>query len=109
MPTWENLNDFLVTETAGGFAVPAVLSFDDWSKPARTINGIFDELYIDATLGEYHADTGEPRFTCKMVDVADVRRGDYLTISGKRYSIMSAPQGDGTGLAILRLEIDGSN
>lgn len=104
MPSWENLDDFLVPETAGGFAVPAVLSFQDTQKASRTITGIFDALYIDAQLGEYHADADEPRFTCKMSDVHDARRGDYLAVGGVTYNIMSGPQGDGTGLAILRLE-----
>lgn len=104
MPSWENLDDFLVAETAGGFAVPAVLSFSDTEKESRTISGIFDALYVDAQLGEYHADTDEPRFTCKMSDVHDAKRGDYLTVDGKTYNIMSKPQGDGTGMAVLRLE-----
>ena len=105
MPSWENLNDFLQPETAGGFAVPAVLSFQG-STVQRQISGIFDDPYFDAQLGEYVADASAPRFTCRMVDVADARRGDYLTVNGKTYSIMSAPQGDGTGIAVLRLEID---
>jgi len=41
-----------------------------------------------------------------MVDVSDARRGDYLELGGKSYSIMAAPQGDGTGMVVLRLEID---
>jgi len=50
MPSWEKLTDFFQPETAGGFAVPAVLSFKV-SSEGRTISGIFDDPYCDAQLG----------------------------------------------------------
>lgn len=105
MPSWERLDDFFQPETAGGFGLPAVLRYDV-SGDEKTIIGIFDDPYLDTQLGEYIADTSAPRFTCKEIDVLDVRRGDYLIHGGKTYNIMAVPQGDGTGLAILRLEID---
>lgn len=101
-PSWENLDEFLQDETAGGFAVPAVINVQ--GVGTRTVTGIFDDPYLNAQLGEYEADTSAPRFTCKLSDVAGVGRGDYLTLDGTTYNIMTDPQSDGAGMAILRLE-----
>lgn len=124
-PSWENLDDFLQLDTAGGFAVTAILTKVATSSPGsgwtaqalpegweegdpvtytRSLAGIFDDPYLNADLGEYEADTSAPRFTCKESDVAGVRRGDYLTLDGKTYNIMSDPQSDGAGMSILRME-----
>ncbi|AWM87370.1 hypothetical protein [Microvirga sp. 17 mud 1-3] len=109
-PSWENLDDFLQDETAGGFAVPAVITLQ--GAGTRTVWGIFDDPYLNADLGEYEADTSAPRFTCKEADVDGVGRGDYwqrldaITRQpvGPVYSIMTDPQSDGAGMAILRME-----
>lgn len=109
-PSWENLDDFLQDETAGGFAVPAVITLQ--GAGTRNVWGIFDDPYLNAELGEYEADTSAPRFTCKEIDVVDVGRGDYwqrldsktMQPIGTLYSIMTEPQSDGAGVAILRME-----
>ena len=99
-PDWENLDDFFSTDE---FAVDAMLYPAD--GPARPLKGIFDHPYQAADLGEYHADTHAPRFTCKTLDVESVCRGDGLVVAGIRYDIMSAPEDDGTGVSALRLEV----
>ena len=110
-PSWENLDEFLQPETAGGFAVPAVITLQCHNKK-RTVWGIFDDPYLNAELGEYEADTSAPRFTCKEVDVVGVARGDYwqrldsttMQPIGDVFNIMTDPQSDGAGVAILRME-----
>lgn len=103
-PSWENLDEFLQDETAGGFAIPAVFHLQGVPVP-RVVVGIFDDPYLNPQLGEYEVDTSEPRFTCKETDVADVERGDWVQLpDGKLYDIMTGPQSDGVGMAIVRLE-----
>ena len=97
-PSWENLDDFL---SPADFATPVVVHLHGGTT--RPVNGIYDEPYLNAELGEYDMDTIRPRFTCKMADVADVKRGDRLAINGKMLDILSAPQADGTGMAVLDL------
>ncbi len=101
-PSWENLDDFFDLDSSGGFAVSAVI--DIQGVGARTVNGIFDDPYLNADLGEYDTDTSAPRFTCKEIDVQGVGRGDYLTVNGTKYNIMTEPQSDGAGVAIIRME-----
>lgn len=124
-PAWENLDDFLQLDTKGGFAVKATITRittkppgagwtaqekpDDWEDGdpvtyTRDLVGIFDDPYLNADLGEYDVDTSAPRFTCKETDVGGVRRGDYLVLDGTMYNIMTDPQSDGAGMAILRME-----
>lgn len=110
-PSWENLDDFLADDAAGGFAVPAAIYLYGVAQP-RIVTGIYDDPYLNAQLGEYEADTSEPRFTCKETDVVGVKRGDYWQQLdsrtrqpvGPRLNIMTEPQSDGTGMAILRME-----
>lgn len=100
-PSWENLDDFLQLDTAGGFARPANIALADGSTV--TVNGIFDDPYLNAALGKYEHDTSDPRFTCAAAPVANVRRGDELTLDGKTYDVLTAPHYDGTGLATIKL------
>ncbi|KXZ66790.1 MAG: hypothetical protein E7D55_02500 [Acinetobacter junii] len=103
MPSWENLDVFLQLDAVGGFATTATLQFADGSE--RAINGIFDEPYLNAQLGEYEVDDAQPRFTCKAVDAVGVKRQDYLLFAdGRKYFVMTYPQQDGTGLVVLKLE-----
>lgn len=101
-PAWENLDVFLQTDTAGGFAVTATVRYADGRQKA--LIGIFDEPYLDAELGEYRMDDAQPRFLCKSADVVDVKRGDVLMIDRRQFFVMSYPQQDGTGMSILALE-----
>lgn len=102
-PSWESLDDFLQPDTAGGFASTATITLQVTDE-TRTVVGIFDDPYLNADLGEYEADTSAPRFTCKEADVAGVDRGDTLTLDGRVYDIMTAPQSDGAGMACIRME-----
>lgn len=100
-PSWENLDDFLQLDSNGGFATPAVIQFQDGGT--RTISVIFDDPYLNAQLGEYEADTSEPRISGKETDLAGVRRGDVVTVAGETFDVMTSPQADGTGWALVTM------
>lgn len=100
-PSWENLDDFLQTDDDGGFAQPAVIQFQ--AGGTRTIQVIFDDPYLNAQLGEYEADTSEPRISGKETDMAGVRRGDVVTVAGEVFDVMTSPQADGTGWALVTM------
>lgn len=110
-PSWENLDDFLQPESGGDFAILAAISLAGTSE-VRQVWGIFDDPYLNAQLGEYEADTSAPRFTCKETDVAGVGRGDtWQQLDAKTRApigpvldIMTDPQSDGAGMAIVRME-----
>lgn len=100
-PSWENLDVFLQLDTDGGFAASANVVLQDGSTV--TIVGIFDDQYLNAQAGEYEHDTSDPRFLCKSSDAMCIRRGDELSIDGDTYDILTAPQHDGTGMAVIKL------
>lgn len=110
-PSWENLDDFLQPDADGGFACTAIITLQVTGE-TRTVVGIFDDPYLNADIGEYEADTSAPRFTCKESDVAGVDRGDTWQEAdpktrapvGPVYDIMTMPQSDGAGMAIVRME-----
>ena len=108
--SWENLDSFLVPEHQGGFAIASKIT--DKLGGERIVWGIFDDPYLNAQLGEYEVDTSSPRFTCKESDVFGIDRGDYwqrlnsitLAPEGEPLNIMSSPQSDGNGMAIIVME-----
>jgi hypothetical protein len=100
-PSWENLDDFLATDADGGFATVATVTLLD--DTTRDITGIFDDPYLNAQLGEYDADSNDPRFMCKEADTAGIDRGCTMTIGGKVYDVLRGPQADGTGMATIKL------
>ena len=108
-PSWENLDDFLQTDDDGGFANTAVIHFKTGGN--RPVKAIYDDPYMDATLGEYVADTSQPRLNGKEVDFAGVTRGDTVTITtgppgnttSETFDILTNPQADGTGWAVITL------
>lgn len=101
-PTWEDLDEFLDVDE---FATPATVHRQDGA--ILSVVGIYDDPYLNAELGEYDMDTSRPRFTCKEVDVPGVTRGDTITIGGVTMDILTAPQSDGTGVALLDLAPQG--
>lgn len=100
-PAWDDLNDFLSSDD---FA--AIVTVELANGTTRTFKGIFDDPYFNAQLGEYEADTSRPRITCKMADVAGVKRGDTVTFNGQAYNVLTSPHGDGTGMAVLEIAIE---
>ena len=105
-PSWENLDVFLQTDAVGGFAITATIQLADGSDD-KLVTGIFDEPYLNAQLGEYEVDDAQPRFTCKSSDVKGVARGDDLLLpDGRKFHVMTYPQQDGTGMSILKLEVN---
>ncbi|WP_417842023.1 head-tail joining protein [Terasakiella sp.] len=102
-PSWDDLDVFLSPDD---FGVQAVLTPQDGGT-TREVTVIYDEPYFNPQLGEYEADRTEPRANGKEADFVGVKRGDTLTISstGKVLDILTAPQPDGTGWAVLVLAV----
>lgn len=100
-PSWENLDDFLQADDDGGFANTAVIHFQ--TGGSRTVKAIFDDPYMSAEIGEYVADTSQPRLNGKEVDFAGVTRGDTVTVTGETFDILTNPQADGTGWAMFTM------
>lgn len=105
-PAWEDLSVFLQTQDfADTAAIQRQAPIGGGDVPeVDHVDGIFDDPYMDAQTGEYQMDTREPRFWCQESHVAGVRRGDTAVIDGRTFDIMSEPQSDGTGMAMLKLE-----
>lgn len=99
-PEWEDLDDFLDEEE---FAVAVIVMREDGTE--LSFSGIFEDQYLDAQLGEYRMDTERPRVWCKQVDVPGVQRGDTCTVAGTTYDVLTEPQPDGTGMAMLDLAV----
>lgn len=99
-PSWENVDDFFDLED---FAVGATIA-PHGGGSTYTVPGLFDDPYLNAALSDaLDRDDIRPRFTCSFAEVASVTRFDTLTVEGKTYDILSAPHGDGTGIAVLEL------
>ena len=104
MPSWENLDVFFQGDAVGGFGIKATVSIRSTGED-RIITGIFDEPYLNAQLGEYEVDDGQPRFTCPASVAKDIRARDYLKLQdGREFYVMGYPMQDGTGLCVLKLE-----
>lgn len=97
-PAWENLDVFLQQDE---FASAVTITLQGGGS--RVVTGIFDDPFLDAQLGEYVLETTRPRVTCAASDLAGVRRGDVATIGDDTFDVVSGPQSDGTGMAILEL------
>lgn len=95
-PAWDDLDAFLQVDD---FALEAMVT--PRGGVSRQIRGVFDEPYFNAQLGEYEVDATQPRLTCKAADVADLAEQDQVQIGGKTYYLLTAPQDDGTGFAVL--------
>ncbi|MEQ3671373.1 head-tail joining protein [Pseudophaeobacter sp.] len=97
-PSWDNLDAFLQPDD---FA--RTVNVTPQGGVSRDIKGIFDEPYFNTQIGEYEADAFMPRVTCKASDVADLRAKDAVQVGGKTYYLLTGPQPDGTGMAVLSL------
>ena len=95
-PSWENLDIFIQTDD---FAITATVTLADGE--VREVAGIFDDAFMNAQLGEYDLDTTQPRLTIKEVDAAGIDRGDTVVIGTDTFDVLTGPQGDGTGMAVI--------
>jgi len=93
----------------GDFSQESDITFewegDDDEPLSKSLRGIFDNAFVDSTLGETVLDTTSPRITCKHSDAVDVPREAVTTIGGVVYSVTQI-QPDGTGFAIIMLAIE---
>lgn len=84
------------------FAVQVTLLFANGKR--RTVNAIFDDPYFNTDIGEYVLDTTEPRITAASKDIADLHwRADLVQIKGETFNVVTEPQHDGTGVAVVKL------
>lgn len=99
-PAWDNLDEFLDVDD---FAVTATITLR--SGQTRPVAGIYEGPYVKARVGDdIEQDTTRPTFTCKAADVIGVQRGDGITIPGEGpFGILTTPQPDGTGMAVLEI------
>ncbi len=97
-PAWDNLDAFLQSDD---FAEKVIVTLQ--GGVSREISAIFDEPYFNTQIGEYEADASMPRLTCKASDVADMEAKDSVQIGGRTYYLLTGPQPDGTGMAVLSL------
>ena len=100
MPFVEDLDQFLRVDE---FAHACELRLEGGT--IRAVQGIFDEPFLDAEMGEYRLDDAAPRLLGKASDFAGATRFDTIVIAGREFDIMEAPQIDGTGMATLRLAV----
>jgi len=69
-----------------------------------TINGIFDNEFVQVEVAEVPYDSVEPVFYCQTADLpTGYTVGDRLTVNAVYYTIREF-QPDGTGVSKLRLE-----
>lgn len=97
-PEWEDLSPFFEPTEFGTIA-----AISRGAETVAEVFGIFDDPNEVAALGEYELDHPSPRFVCPEDAVADVRKGDVVTIEGKKFDLMQEPDLDGTGIATLIL------
>lgn len=98
-PAWDDLDAFVDT---GDFAVSATVTLRNGST--RTVPGIYDGPYRNAALTDVEQDTTAPTFTAKASDLVGIGRKDGITIPGAgAFGILTEPQPDGTGMAVLEL------
>lgn len=67
------------------------------------IQGIYDENYVDISLGEVPIESSSPAFIARASDVPGVAHGASLIISGATFKVVNV-QPDGSGLLLLILE-----
>lgn len=100
LAAWEDLDAFLDPDF--GFAVDAQITPS--TGPARLARVIFDEAGVDAALGgQFTRDDTTPAISGKESDLKGLVRGDQITVAGRIFDVMSAPEPDGTGWATVRL------
>jgi hypothetical protein len=109
-PAWEDLGEFF---QVADFAVQAQLRPGGNGTP-RQVVGILDDPIDPAAAGgmisgrrraEFEVDVPRPTFRAKLADVADVRRGDTLTIAGVIWDVLASPRSDGAGVATIDLAV----
>ncbi|WP_456267655.1 hypothetical protein M1D97_10335 [Kushneria sp. AK178] len=99
-PDWEDLDVFFDEVE---FACRVTVQRADGVE--LSLSGIFEDAYYDAQLGEYAMDSTRPRVWCKLSDVPGVERFDTCRVNGTPYDVMTKPQGDGSGMAMLDLAV----
>lgn len=103
-PEWEDLDVFFQEDD---FATAAVIHLA--SGQNRPVTGIFDDPSMTAKLGGYQRDDNNIMLTVKETDAIGVRQRDTVTVKHRAgditYDVMKTPEADGTGLAVIVMDI----
>lgn len=80
---------------------------DEFGDPATwngtTVNGIFDNEFELAELGDISVEGTAPAFQCPSAKVVGIAQGNPFTVKGGNYKVVRE-QPDGTGWSIVILE-----
>lgn len=66
----------------------------------RKIIAIYDDAFMDQTLGETVMDTTQKRFTAREADAVGLRREDTITHGTQEFTVIQI-QPDGTGFVTI--------
>ncbi|HDK41519.1 MAG TPA: hypothetical protein ENG93_02540 [Nitrospirae bacterium] len=72
---------------------------------STSVNGIFDNDYEAADLGEGAVEASVPTFLYKSSDISNVQQGMTLVVNGTTYKVREI-RPDGTGMTLLVLSED---
>ena len=97
-PAWDNIAAFFDPRD---FGTAALIQFA--AGGTRQVNGIFDDPYVGAEIGDHVQDTNNPTLTISEADAAGVKRYDTVTIGGVKYDVLTKPKADGTGMMTVAL------
>ena len=96
-PFAEDLTPFF---DPAGLGVAA--SFIPAGGSAKTVNGVFEDEYVDIDSGGVGIDGSGPKFICAAADVPGVKQGDALIVNAVSYTVADV-QPDGSGIVELIL------
>jgi len=96
-PFAEDLTPFF---DPAGLGVAA--SYTPAGGAAKTINGVFEDEYVEINSGDVGVEGSGPKFICAAADVSGVKQGDALVINSVSYTV-SEVQPDGAGVVELVL------
>ena len=83
-----------------------VASITPIAGTARNINVIYDNEYTATRIiDDIQVENREPQIMCKTSDVTDITNGAAVTVAGKSYKVLGAPQPDGTGISTIILTL----
>lgn len=70
---------------------------------STTVQGIFDNDYLEIEAGEVGVQGNQPRFFCATADISGMVAGQDFVIGGVTYkTVRQEPDGTGVSLVVLR-------
>lgn len=83
------------------------VSYTKQGAAAVSLNGIFDREPVDLAIGaDLSLDDAGPQILVREIDLpAGAGEGDAVTVTGQGSFLVKNIQPDGTGMAVVRLEV----